>query len=125
MINVCDGASERCAALPPAMKHERREGVRVAGRVRLHWDRTRDTAVTSIIARTRDSGTKGGAVSLFVDGKNDGEGGVDMTVPMVFAADETCDVGKETGSPVFARLRSVRQRVQQRGQLGPDRPGEG
>jgi arylsulfatase A-like enzyme len=43
---------------------------------------------------------KGGAVSLFVDGKKDGEGRVEMTVPMVFSADETCDVGKETGSPV-------------------------
>jgi len=43
---------------------------------------------------------KGGTVSLFVDGKKDGEGRVDMTVPMVFSADETCDVGKETGSPV-------------------------
>ena len=43
---------------------------------------------------------KGGAVSLFVDGKKDGEGRVDQTVPMIFSADETCDVGKETGSPV-------------------------
>ena len=43
---------------------------------------------------------KGGTVSLFVDGKKDGEGRVDMTVPMLFSADETCDVGKETGSPV-------------------------
>jgi arylsulfatase len=43
---------------------------------------------------------KGGAVSLFVDGKKDGEGRVDRTAPMVFSADETCDVGKETGSPV-------------------------
>jgi arylsulfatase len=43
---------------------------------------------------------KGGSVSLFVDGKKDGEGRVEMTVPMVFSADETCDVGKETGSPV-------------------------
>jgi arylsulfatase A-like enzyme len=43
---------------------------------------------------------KGGAVALFVDGKKDGEGRVDQTVPMVFSADETCDVGKETGSPV-------------------------
>jgi arylsulfatase A-like enzyme len=43
---------------------------------------------------------KGGTVSLFVDGKKDGEGRVDRTVPMVFSADETCDVGKETGSPV-------------------------
>ncbi len=68
---------------------------------------------------------KGGNVSLFVDGKKDGEGRVDMTVPMVFSADETCDVGKETGSPRLAGLRPLGQRVQRRGQLGPDRPGEG
>jgi arylsulfatase A-like enzyme len=43
---------------------------------------------------------KGGTVSLFVDGKKDGEGRVERTVPMLFSADETCDVGKETGSPV-------------------------
>jgi len=43
---------------------------------------------------------KGGTVSLFVDGKKDGEGRVEMTVPMMFSSDETCDVGKENGSPV-------------------------
>jgi arylsulfatase A-like enzyme len=43
---------------------------------------------------------KGGTLSLFVDGKKDGEGRIDMTVPMAFSADETCDVGKEGGSPV-------------------------
>ena len=43
---------------------------------------------------------KGGDVSLYVDGKKDGEGRVEQTVPMLFSADETCDVGKETGSPV-------------------------
>ncbi len=43
---------------------------------------------------------KGGTVSLFVDGKKDGEGRIEQTVPMMFSADETCDVGKETGSPV-------------------------
>lgn len=43
---------------------------------------------------------KGGTVSLFVDGRKDGDGRVEMTVPMLFSADETCDVGKETGSPV-------------------------
>jgi len=41
---------------------------------------------------------KGGTVSLFVDGKKDGEGRVEQTIPMLFSADETCDVGKETGS---------------------------
>jgi len=43
---------------------------------------------------------KGGTVSLFVDGKKDGEGRVDMTIPMIFSGDETCDVGREGGSPV-------------------------
>jgi arylsulfatase A-like enzyme len=43
---------------------------------------------------------KGGNVSLFVDGNKDGEGRVEQTVPMLFSADETCDVGKETGSAV-------------------------
>jgi arylsulfatase len=43
---------------------------------------------------------KGGAVSLYVDGKKVGEGRVDITQPMAFSADETCDVGKDTGSPV-------------------------
>jgi len=35
-----------------------------------------------------------------VDGKPDGTGRVEMTVPMIFSADETCDVGREGGSPV-------------------------
>jgi arylsulfatase len=42
---------------------------------------------------------KGGIVSLYVDGKKDGEGRVDMTVPMLFGTD-TCDVGRDAGSPV-------------------------
>jgi arylsulfatase len=43
---------------------------------------------------------KGGGVTLYVDGKSVGQGRVDNTVPMAFSADETCDVGKEAGSPV-------------------------
>jgi arylsulfatase len=43
---------------------------------------------------------KGGGVTLYVDGKSVGAGRVERTVPMAFSADETCDVGKETGSPV-------------------------
>jgi hypothetical protein len=43
---------------------------------------------------------KGGTVSLFVDGTKDGEGRIDTTIPMIFSGDETCDVGKEGGSPV-------------------------
>jgi arylsulfatase A-like enzyme len=43
---------------------------------------------------------KGGGVTLYVDGKAVGQGRIEKTVPMAFSADETCDVGKETGSPV-------------------------
>ena len=43
---------------------------------------------------------KGGNVTLYVDGDKIGEGRVDATVPMIFSADETCDVGSDTGSPV-------------------------
>jgi len=43
---------------------------------------------------------KGGNVTLFVDGEKVGKGRVEATQPMIFSADETCDVGEETGSPV-------------------------
>jgi arylsulfatase len=43
---------------------------------------------------------KGGKVSLFVDGKPVGEGAVAATAAMIFSADDGCDVGVDTGSPV-------------------------
>jgi hypothetical protein len=43
---------------------------------------------------------KGGAVTLYLDGTKTGEGRVDATVPMVYSADETCDLGSDTGSAV-------------------------
>jgi arylsulfatase len=43
---------------------------------------------------------KGGAVSLYIDGQQAGEGRVEMTQPFAFSADETVDVGMEAGSPV-------------------------
>lgn len=43
---------------------------------------------------------KGGAVTLYVDGKKVGQGRVDQTEPFVFSADETLDIGDEFGSPV-------------------------
>jgi arylsulfatase len=43
---------------------------------------------------------KGGVVSLYTDGKKDGEGRLERTVPLAFSGDETCDVGMEGGSPV-------------------------
>jgi arylsulfatase A-like enzyme len=43
---------------------------------------------------------KGGAVRLYVDGEQVGEGRVDATVPMLFSGDETTDVGSDTATPV-------------------------
>ena len=43
---------------------------------------------------------KGGTVSLYVDGAKAGEGRVEGTVPMLFSADETTDVGSDGGTPV-------------------------
>jgi arylsulfatase len=43
---------------------------------------------------------KGGSVTLYIDGEKSGEGRVEGTVPMIFSADETCDVGSDTASPV-------------------------
>ena len=53
---------------------------------------------------------KGGTVSLYVDGAKIGEGRVEGTVPMVFSADETCDVGSDTASPVSDDYTSERSR---------------
>jgi arylsulfatase A-like enzyme len=43
---------------------------------------------------------KGGTAILFVDGKKVGEGKIGATAAMVFSADDGCDVGVDTGSPV-------------------------
>ena len=43
---------------------------------------------------------KGGNVALYYDGKKTGEGRVDATEPMTFSADESCDIGHDTGTNV-------------------------
>jgi arylsulfatase len=43
---------------------------------------------------------KGGTVSLYIDGAKVGEGRVEATAPMIFSADDGCDVGEDTGAPV-------------------------
>jgi arylsulfatase len=43
---------------------------------------------------------KGGGVTLYIDGTRVAEGRVDGTIPMVFSADETCDIGSDTASSV-------------------------
>jgi hypothetical protein len=43
---------------------------------------------------------KGGNVILYYDGKNVGAGRVQFTQAMIFSADETTDIGYESGTPV-------------------------
>jgi arylsulfatase len=43
---------------------------------------------------------KGGTATLFVDGAKVGEGKIGATAAMIFSADDGCDVGRDTGSPV-------------------------
>ena len=64
---------------------------------------------------------KGGTVTLYVDGEQVGEGRVEATVPMVFSADETCDVGARHRPRPSATTTPARQRLHRRGQLGADR----
>ena len=50
-----------------------------------------------------------------------GEGRVDATVPMAFSADETADVGNDTGTPVTDDLARGQDALHRPGQLGPAR----
>jgi arylsulfatase len=43
---------------------------------------------------------KGGDVRLYIDGEHVGAGRVGATVPMIFSADETTDLGEDTGTSV-------------------------
>ncbi|MFN8470186.1 MAG: arylsulfatase [Caldilineaceae bacterium] len=43
---------------------------------------------------------RGGTVTLYIDGQQIGAGRVERTIPFGFSLDETCDVGREGGSPV-------------------------
>ena len=43
---------------------------------------------------------KGGNVTLYYDGKEAGKGRVEATQAMIFSADETTDIGYESGTPV-------------------------
>ncbi len=66
-----------------------------------------DSAVTAGTHQVRaefayDGGglAKGGDVTLYYDGTPVGTGRVEVTQPMVFSADETTDIGYESGTPV-------------------------
>jgi arylsulfatase len=49
---------------------------------------------------------KGGTATLYLDGEKVGEGRVEATVPMAFSADETLDLGSDSGTPVTDDLDS-------------------
>ena len=49
---------------------------------------------------------KGASISLYVDGDKAGEGRLDATVPLVFSADETTDIGRDTGTGVSPDYRT-------------------
>ena len=53
---------------------------------------------------------KGGTVTLFLDGAPVASGRVERTEPVLFSADETCDVGFEAGSPVIPDYTTSRGR---------------
>ena len=58
------------------------------------------TGVSSTTAGTSSGLAKGGDVTLYYDGTAVGNGRVGATQPMVFSADETTDIGYESGTTV-------------------------
>ena len=66
---------------------------------------------------------KGGTVTLYYDGKAVGTGKVPFTMPMVFSADETTDVGYESGTAVSPEMSGEASRFNWHDRLGPDRSG--
>jgi hypothetical protein len=60
---------------------------------------------------------KGGNVTLHCDGKDVGKGRVDQTQGVIFSADETTEIGRETGttvSPDYTAHTSNRRRLRKR-----------
>ena len=65
---------------------------------------------------------KGGDVTLFYDGDAVGTGRVEATQPMIFSADETTDIGYESGTTVTPDYTAADQPVHRQDPLGADRP---
>ncbi len=65
---------------------------------------------------------KGGGVTLYYDGTAVGTGRVGATQPMIFSADETTDIGYESGTTVTPDYSVAHQPVHRKDQLGADRP---
>ena len=73
----------------PRVRHRRR-----------HRDPQRHPQVRMEFAYDGGGLAKGGDVTLYYDGKAVGSGRVENTQPMIFSADETTDIGEETGTTV-------------------------
>ena len=65
---------------------------------------------------------KGGDVTLYYDGTAVGTGRVGATQPMIFSADETTDIGYESGTTVTPDYTRGHQPIHRQDQLGADRP---
>ena len=61
---------------------------------------------------------KGGDVTLYYDGEQVGSGRVEMTQPMIFSADETTDIGYESGTTVSPGLHRRRAATSPEGSRG-------
>ena len=64
---------------------------------------------------------KGGNVTLYYDGNAVGTGRVEATQPMVFSADETTDIGYESGTTVTPDYTDAVQSLHRQDPLGADR----
>ena len=65
---------------------------------------------------------KGGDVTLYYDGNAVGTGRVGATQPMIFSADETTDIGYESGTTVTPDYTAHEQPLHRQDPLGADRP---
>ena len=87
-----------------------------------------DTAVPPGVHQVRmefayDGGglAKGGTITLYIDGTKVGDGRAEATVPMVYSADETCDLGSDTGSSVSDDYTPGNEPLHRNRQLGAAR----
>ena len=70
----------------------------VAGKDKLRPRKTRQSSLTS--SMTVPAWAKAGVATLPVDGKTAADGKIKRTIPFRVSADETLDIGEDTGTPV-------------------------
>jgi arylsulfatase len=82
-----------------------------------HFSVSADEPLTAGVHQVRaefayDGGglAKGGDLTLYYDGRSVGSGRIEATQPMIFSADETTDVGYDTGTPVSPDYTSATSR---------------